>query len=375
MTQPSLFRVAAHSMRLMGGAVFLAVGMVFILIAGNALLTEHRYQTAAKDLTAVVVVKNLRRATSNTSTAHEITYRVSPVGQPAFERTEVVPVGTWDALEPGSGIQVQYVAGDPGSARVFRPPSAWPPASYRHTRCGTGARWRLARCQRPSHDAGVRSNSDRAKGRVWMRTMKGSFWVWFGAIRLAVGLPFVLIGALLAVDERRFETEGRLVEAMGKNLTKGIRHVTYRFDTPHRQRFEGHGDVPEATWNALTERGPIQVVYLPDPPASSCIAGESKRMLLALFAFLGGFLSLMGGTILVAALRSARTKRARTAGERRSGRGDCRRGRRDEPPRELPHPVAAQIRLPRLSEQAAPRNGLPRGGHGQAMEDGGSQAT
>ena len=57
-----------------------------------------------------------------------------------------------------------------------------------------------------------------------MRTMKGSFWVWFGAIWLAVGLPFVLIAAYLAVDERRFETEGRLVEAMV--LTKEIRHVT-----------------------------------------------------------------------------------------------------------------------------------------------------
>ena len=137
--------------------------------------------------------------------------------------------------------------------------------------------------------------------------MKGSFWVWFGAIWLAVGLPFVLIAAFLVVDERRFETEGRLVEAMV--LTKEIRHVTYRFDTPDHQRFEGHGDVPEATWNALTERGPIQVVYLRDRPASNRIAGESKRMLLALFAFLGGFLSLVGGTMLVGALRSARTKR------------------------------------------------------------------
>ena len=128
---------------------------------------------------------------------------------------------------------------------------------------------------------------------------------------------------------------------------------------------------PRQTWNALTERGPIQVMYLPDRPASNRIAGESKRMLLALFAFLGGFLSLVGGTMLVGAPPSARTKRrllesgvravliVAAVGAMNLRVTAARSG-------------GSTIRLPRLSEQAAPRNGLPRGGHGQAVEGGGS---
>jgi hypothetical protein len=140
------------------------------------------------------------------------------------------------------------------------------------------------------------------------------FWVLFGSIWLVIGLPFVLLAFYFLLQERQLETTGRVVEAMV--LTKGIdgssdmnRSVTYRFTSADGQPIEGKSDVGESLWNSLTERGPVSIAYLPNRPAVNHVVGTSKLTLLIIFSFVGGLLSIAGGTIVTVARSSARTKR------------------------------------------------------------------
>jgi hypothetical protein len=68
-------------------------------------------------------------------------------------------------------------------------------------------------------------------------------------------------------------------------------------------------DVGPALWNSLTERGPVSIAYLPNRPAANRVVGSSKLTLLLIFSFVGGLLSIAGGTIVTVARSSARTRR------------------------------------------------------------------
>lgn len=69
----------------------------------------------------MVLKKDLRPATSNSSSSYEITYRVTPRGGQPVDCTESVAVATWENLEPGRTVRVQYIPGDPASARLEGP--------------------------------------------------------------------------------------------------------------------------------------------------------------------------------------------------------------------------------------------------------------
>lgn len=142
-----------------------------------------------------------------------------------------------------------------------------------------------------------------------------NFWAFFGSIWLIVGLPFLLIAGYLIVQERQLASAGRVVEGvvLAKHITRSkdtvTRSVTYRFEAADGRRIEGDSDVPESLWRSLTERGPVQVLYLPDRPSANRIAGTSKMTLLLIFSFVGGLLSIAGATIAGVALRNARVRR------------------------------------------------------------------
>ena len=129
-----------------------------------------------------------------------------------------------------------------------------------------------------------------------------NFWLLFGSIWLTVGLPFLFVAGYFIVQERQLTTRGQVVDAMV--LTKDItgspdsdtqRSVTYRFTAEDGGVLQGRSDVSEEMWNALLERGPVAVVYLPGRPSVHHVVGAGKLTLLAIFASVGGLLLWQSG--------------------------------------------------------------------------------
>jgi len=116
---PSLLRQALMSMELFAGIVLLAIGGTLFSVTGQAFLHERAYRRGVQ-ADAVVIRKQMRPATSDSSTSYQLTYRASPSGGAEWQQTSAVDVATWERLEEGGPLRVQYVPGDPGSLRVAR---------------------------------------------------------------------------------------------------------------------------------------------------------------------------------------------------------------------------------------------------------------
>jgi hypothetical protein len=133
------------------------------------------------------------------------------------------------------------------------------------------------------------------------------FWLVFGGIWLAVGLPFFFSALHMFWTQSRFGEEA--VRVQGTVLTRDIHRgrstnggsstryeVSYRFMADDRT-FEERDEVDVQTWEALTERGPVEVRYLPDNPTQSRISGETDLVGPLLMGGLGGFFAVAGGLI------------------------------------------------------------------------------
>ncbi len=144
--------------------------------------------------------------------------------------------------------------------------------------------------------------------------IQNNFWVFFGSIWLLVGLPFVLLAGYFIFQERRLATTGRVVDAIV--LTKDTsrsgdsvhRSLRYRFTTADGRTIEGKSEVGESIWSSLSERGPVRVAYLPNRPSVNRVVGSSQLTMLLIFSFVGGLLSIAGGTIVTVAVRKARLR-------------------------------------------------------------------
>jgi hypothetical protein len=150
-----------------------------------------------------------------------------------------------------------------------------------------------------------------------------NFWLWFGGSWLSVGSLFLVLGLSVGVHQMRvndrLEKEGRTVEGVvltkevsttsrkgGKRSSPSYR-VTFRFLPREGESVRGAAEVDEEDWDALEERGPIQVTYLPDQPQSYRVAGQSKGVLLLLiFSIVGGVISSIGGFLVYNAVGTRR---------------------------------------------------------------------
>lgn len=106
-------------MHLVGGVVLLGVGGVFCAVASTVFLQERAYD-AGLQADAVVVRKHLRPATSDASTAYELTYEVRSAHGEDWQKVDSVDAATWEAVEEGGTIRVQYLPGDAASLRIAR---------------------------------------------------------------------------------------------------------------------------------------------------------------------------------------------------------------------------------------------------------------
>jgi hypothetical protein len=149
-----------------------------------------------------------------------------------------------------------------------------------------------------------------------------NFWIWFGSIWLAVGLMFLVIGGGIGWSrstlDARLDQEGMSVE--GVVLAKEIvtsddrserYRATFRFSDAHGVAVRGTADLSADAWDALVERGPIGVVFLPDRSSTYRVAGESRAdaVLALVFPLVGAVLAAVGGLIVGNALRARGTRR------------------------------------------------------------------
>jgi hypothetical protein len=143
-----------------------------------------------------------------------------------------------------------------------------------------------------------------------------NFWIWFGGIWLAVGLAFLGIGGGIGWNTRmldaRLDAEGVPAEGvvLGKEIVSSNDgperyQVTFRFSDARDETVRGSAHLDAATWDALVERGPIEVVYLPTSPLTYRVPGQSgaNAVLVFVFPLVGAVLAAVGGFIVVNALR------------------------------------------------------------------------
>lgn len=148
------------------------------------------------------------------------------------------------------------------------------------------------------------------------RTVDGSFiqrnfGLVFGTIWLVVGIPILIGGIVMWQQEQRFANEA--ITAEGKVLTRDIHTahhsnssgsststeywVSYRFQAPDGNRYEGSSKVDVHVWEGLQEQGSVTVAYLPSDPGTNRVAGKPDRIGPLIMTGVGGFFSLAGGAI------------------------------------------------------------------------------
>lgn len=106
-------------MHLIAGIVLLGVGSVFFALAASGFIKERPYRSSLEG-DAVVVRKLLLPATPRASTSYELTYKVRRSDTEEWQKTESVDATTWDGVEEGSTVRVQYLPGDSQSVRIER---------------------------------------------------------------------------------------------------------------------------------------------------------------------------------------------------------------------------------------------------------------
>lgn len=158
--------------------------------------------------------------------------------------------------------------------------------------------------------------------RSYLSQAKRSFWLFFGAIWLLVGVLMLVIGAGMAIEERAWSGA---VRTTGMVLTKDIvradsdsstqYRITFRYRTEAGQTVEGDQQVAVATWERLTERGPVDVFYLPGSSDPARLEPGSDPVGALIFLAFGVGLTAVGGTLFGRALlRLMRSRRLLRSG-------------------------------------------------------------
>jgi len=151
-----------------------------------------------------------------------------------------------------------------------------------------------------------------------------NFWFWFGGIWAGVGAVFLIVGIAVGIYRARIDEQlashGR--ETEGIVLTKEISgssngdartfRVTFRFADEVGQNVFGAAEIEPAAWDALAERGPIRVTYVPDAPRTHRVPDERdpKGVISWVFALVGAALAAIGSFVVVTARRKSRREAA-----------------------------------------------------------------
>jgi hypothetical protein len=117
---PSWIRLAAESVTLWIGAFFCLLGALFFVVGAHQALAEYLFSRDAQATEASVIGKTVQPAESglNSTTRYVIRYRFVAADGSLVERSEFVPVETWEGVQAGSAIPVRYLPGAPTRSRA-----------------------------------------------------------------------------------------------------------------------------------------------------------------------------------------------------------------------------------------------------------------
>lgn len=140
---------------------------------------------------------------------------------------------------------------------------------------------------------------------------KRSFWLLFGGIWSVAGAIMLVVGIGMAIEERRWDAA---VQTTGIVLTKDIvpadsdssteYRVGFRYMTDGGELLEDEQRVDVHAWEALTERGPILVYYLPGSSEPARLDPTPEPFGPLIFLAFGILLGGVGGFLFVRALRN-----------------------------------------------------------------------
>ncbi|HXG05077.1 MAG TPA: DUF3592 domain-containing protein [Candidatus Binatia bacterium] len=144
-----------------------------------------------------------------------------------------------------------------------------------------------------------------------------SFPLWFGAIWLVCGAPFLVIGLYTAVEafreDQRFRRDAEVGEGMvlakriARNGDSRTYRVEYRFRAPDGTVLKRETSVSPEFWDRLVEREPVRVRFLPDRPERQRLEDEGPDWTGSLiFSGLGLVFAPLGGWVFFRGLREIR---------------------------------------------------------------------
>jgi len=113
------FRVSGRHTFLLVFGVFFMAGSVLAVIGLRDLADALRLRRQGRIVEAVVVEKDIRRATreGNPRTEYALRYRFQTEGGPAVEGRAAVDVNEWERLQVGDRLTVRYLPGVAGAHR------------------------------------------------------------------------------------------------------------------------------------------------------------------------------------------------------------------------------------------------------------------
>jgi hypothetical protein len=150
----------------------------------------------------------------------------------------------------------------------------------------------------------------------YLALARRSFWLFFGAIWLCVGLALLAGGVVFAATEAQYaDAVATTGLVLGKDIVPADSdssteyRVRYRFTTDNGETVEGDEAVSVEAWEALVERGPIVVYYLPARPGASRLSAGADPTGPLIFGLMGIIFGGIGGILVVHSLRDIRRAR------------------------------------------------------------------
>src|SRR5207244_4030823 len=74
----------------------------------------------AQRVQGVILAKDILKASKNRTTQYRFTYRFTPLQGQQAAGSDSVDVETWEALQPGNTIEVEYLPADPSHNHIAR---------------------------------------------------------------------------------------------------------------------------------------------------------------------------------------------------------------------------------------------------------------
>jgi hypothetical protein len=130
-----------------------------------------------------------------------------------------------------------------------------------------------------------------------------------GVVWLLAGLPVLAFGVKQLREDRHFATAGRHIVGRvfsmspraGSGTVSRGHHVLYQFTTPERVSVTNEATMSQSAYYALSDGGPIDVIYLPEDPNQSRAHGEYSMVWVTLP--MGGVFTFIGVVCLGIAIR------------------------------------------------------------------------